>query len=68
LPLTHEKIARHLGVRRAGITEVINVLRGQQIVSSSRGQLCITDRAALESVACECYRALGQQQLKPARL
>jgi CRP-like cAMP-binding protein len=68
LPLTHEKIARHLGARRAGITEAINALREQQIVTSSRGQLRITDRPGLELATCECYRTLSQQKLTPAQL
>lgn len=67
LPLTHEKIARHLGTRRAGITEVINALREQKIIASSRGQIRVTDRPTLELAACECYRALGQRKLIPAR-
>ena len=68
LPLTHEKIARHLGTRRAGITEALNVLRAHQIVSSRRGQLRITNRSGLELAACECYRTLNQQKLTPSRL
>jgi CRP-like cAMP-binding protein len=58
LPLTHEQIANHLGVRRAGVTEAITGLRHSRIMGSSRGQVHILDREALEAVACECYRML----------
>lgn len=60
LPLTHEQIARHLGVRRAGITRTASDLRDQGLVSYSRGHLRILDRAALEAATCECYRVLGR--------
>ena len=58
--LTHENIAHHLGGRRAGISTVCNALRDQGIISYRRGRLRIADRALLEQVACECYRALRQ--------
>src|SRR5215210_2928163 len=66
LPLTHERIAHHLGVRRPGITEVAIALRDRQIISYTRGHICITDRPGLETVACECYRTLSRQNLTAA--
>lgn len=62
LPLTHEKIARHLGARRAGITNAAIALRDKQIISYSRGHIRIKDRAGLEAAACECYRMLNRQK------
>ncbi|HEX8131448.1 MAG TPA: Crp/Fnr family transcriptional regulator [Pyrinomonadaceae bacterium] len=61
LPLTHEQIARHLGTRRAGITEIAQTLRERRILSYSRGHLHILNRAALETSACECYCAIQQR-------
>jgi len=58
LPLTHEQIANHLGVRRAGVTEAVTALRNSRIIGSSRGQVHILDREALEAAACECYQML----------
>jgi len=55
LPLTHERIARHLGTRRAGITELATSLRARGDISYSRGLIRITDRRGLEASACECY-------------
>jgi CRP-like cAMP-binding protein len=58
--LTHENIAHHLGARRAGVSTTCNALRDRGIIKYRRGRLWIADRALLEQVACECYRALRQ--------
>lgn len=55
LPLTHERIARHLGTRRAGITELATTLRERGYISYSRGLISVTNRRGLETSACECY-------------
>jgi CRP-like cAMP-binding protein len=68
LPLTHEKIASHLGARRAGITEAAIALRDREIITYSRGQIHIKDRAGLEQSACECYRTLSRQNPVPAQI
>jgi CRP-like cAMP-binding protein len=66
LPLTHERIAHHLGTRRPGITEVAISLRDRNIISYTRGHIRITDRPGLETAACECYRTLSRQNLTAA--
>jgi CRP-like cAMP-binding protein len=68
IPLTHEQIARHLGTRRAGITNAATALRDAQIISYSRGQISILNREALLGTACECYRALNRQTLTTSLL
>ncbi|HEX8161656.1 MAG TPA: Crp/Fnr family transcriptional regulator [Pyrinomonadaceae bacterium] len=55
LALTHEQIARHLGARRAGVTEAACVLRQKNIIENARGQIRVIDRQLLELSACECY-------------
>lgn len=60
LPLTHDQIARHLGVRRAGITNAVNALRDEQIITCGRARIRIIDRDALESAACECHALLRE--------
>lgn len=67
LPLTHEQIAHHLGTRRAGISEAAGSLRERGIISYARGQVRVIDRRALETAACECYRALGRRNLVAAQ-
>ncbi|HVG35295.1 MAG TPA: Crp/Fnr family transcriptional regulator [Pyrinomonadaceae bacterium] len=63
LMLTHEQISRHLGTRRASITEAATALRDSGLIIYNRGQLHITDRQGLELAACECYRTLSRQNL-----
>jgi CRP-like cAMP-binding protein len=58
LALTHEQIARHLGARRAGVTEVACSLRQKNIIEYGRGQIRIIDRPFLELSACECYSSV----------
>jgi CRP-like cAMP-binding protein len=58
LPLTHETMAQHLGVRRAGITNIANSLRHAESINYSRARLHILDATALGTAACECYAAV----------
>jgi CRP-like cAMP-binding protein len=58
LTLTHEQIAHHLGVRRAGVTRVANALREKGIISYCRGVIRILDIPSLSAAACECYHVL----------
>jgi CRP-like cAMP-binding protein len=58
LALTHERISRHLGTRRAGVTSAATALRDRGVIDYTRGQIHVTDREALEASACECYPAV----------
>lgn len=64
IEMTQERIAQHLGVRRAGITVVAGEMQSVGAISYMRGSLRIVDRQVLEMLACECYGALvaGRQQ------
>lgn len=55
--LTHEFLAKMLGVRRVGITKVAGMLQKRKIMSYRRGNITILDRVKLEEVSCSCYRA-----------
>lgn len=57
--ITQERIAEHLGVRRAGITVVANELQTLGAIGYTRGHLRVVNRPLLEKVACECYGALA---------
>jgi Mn-dependent DtxR family transcriptional regulator len=44
-----------LGVRRAGVTDALNALRKQGLISYQRGQITVRDRMGLERKAGEAY-------------
>lgn len=60
LALTHERISRHLGTRRAGVTGAATLLRDRGVIDYRRGHIRVTDRAALEATACECYPSVRE--------
>ncbi len=55
-PITHQLLSKMMGVCRANVTDVANVLQKAGLIRYSRGQLTIQDRLGLESAACECYQ------------
>ncbi len=59
--LTQEFLSQMLGVRRAGVSEVMAILQKEGYIHYSRGMIDIVDRAGLESVACECYRVVADE-------
>lgn len=62
LPLTHEVLARVLGVRRASITECLHDFQHDGLIETARGRIRIADRPRLERVACPCYFMIRAQR------
>lgn len=60
--LTHEHLASTLGVRRSGVTMAAGALQDRGLITYTRGEIQIVDRAGLEGAACSCYRALIDRQ------
>ena len=56
LPLTQQFLAFMLGVRRAGVSVAAESLQRAGLIRYQRGKVTVLDRAALEAVACPCYR------------
>jgi len=53
--MTHDRLARLLGVRRAGISTAAGVLQGAGLIRYTRGHILMLDRAGLMAGACDCY-------------
>jgi CRP-like cAMP-binding protein len=58
LPVTHEWLARVLGVRRASITVAAGRLRDSGVIRIRRGEITIIDLVGLRRISCECYLIL----------
>ncbi len=56
LPLTHDFLAKMLGVRRPSVTLAAGALQRAGLIESSRGMLRIVNREGLEGISCDCYR------------
>jgi CRP-like cAMP-binding protein len=61
LALTHEFLSIMLGVRRSGVTEVLQSLQQQGAIRYGKGKILIVDRARLEDLACECYQYIREE-------
>jgi CRP-like cAMP-binding protein len=55
LKLTHEHIARVLGVYRPSVTCIAQEMREAGLIDYVRGNVVILDRAGLEKRCCGCY-------------
>ena len=59
--LTQESLALMLSVQRPTVTLVAGMLRRAGAIEYSRGRVTVISRAALEAVACDCYRVMQAQ-------
>lgn len=59
IQMTQERIAEHLGVRRAGVTVAAAAMQEAGAISYRRGNLHVNDRHMVEVIACECYGTLA---------
>lgn len=56
---TQERMAHHVGLRRAGVTMLCQELVNAGAIGHSRGRVRFHDRRALGQSACECYKAMA---------
>jgi CRP-like cAMP-binding protein len=59
LLLTHQVLAKMLGVRRSAITIAAGGLQKHGFIHYRRGRVTILDRAGLQTAACSCYPTAG---------
>jgi len=57
--LTHQLLADMLGVQRSAVTIAAGVLQHKNLISYSRGEITIMNRAGLEAICCECYAVVS---------
>lgn len=62
LTMTHEFISDMLGVRRESVTQAASKLQHQGVITYSRGLIKVLDRPKLESLSCECYAKVKQEE------
>jgi Mn-dependent DtxR family transcriptional regulator len=62
-------LAELLGVRRASVTECLEVLQKEGTISSKRGLVKVESCAELSSLCCNCFRLIEGEyrRLVPSR-
>lgn len=60
MPLTQEVLAEIIGVRRTSVTLLARALQDRGVIKHGRGSIVISDRTALEAIACPCYQIVQQ--------
>ena len=61
VPLTQELLGQMLGTRRSSVTVAAGMLQKAGLITHTRGEVKIIDRANLEEAACECYGIMQRQ-------
>jgi CRP-like cAMP-binding protein len=61
LPLTHEFLARMLGVNRSTVSLTAATLQRAGLIRYSRGKFTVLNREGLQDVACDCYSIVREQ-------
>jgi CRP-like cAMP-binding protein len=61
IPLTHGVLAELLGVRRASVTECLEVLQRDGTVTTRRGSVKIEDAGELSKLSCDCFKLIERE-------
>jgi len=64
-PMTQEFLALMLGVQRPGVSLAAQSLRENGLITYNHGTLTVLSRRGLEAAACECYRVIHDQFVRP---
>jgi hypothetical protein len=60
VPISQEFLAVMLGVRRQAVSLVVKNFRRDGAIEYARGNIAVTNRAALKKLSCDCYAAIVQ--------
>jgi len=58
-PISHDRMASLLGVRRASVTVALHEIESEGAITSRRNIIEVKDEAALERLSCECHALFG---------
>jgi CRP-like cAMP-binding protein len=61
IELTHEQIAKLLGVQREGVSAAAHNLQRAGAIRARRGCITVLDRSKVQQHACECYEVIGRE-------
>jgi CRP-like cAMP-binding protein len=61
IKITHEQIAKLLGVQREGVTGAARNLERAGAIRAERGCITVLDRSTLQQRACECYTVIRRE-------
>lgn len=61
MPLTHGVLAELLGVRRASVTECLEVLQRDGTITARRGSVRIEDATELSKLSCDCFKLIERE-------
>jgi CRP-like cAMP-binding protein len=61
IPTTHDLVARMLGVRRPGVTDVLGSLEKRGILRLTRGRIEILQFRMVERSACRCFHRIDSE-------
>ena len=59
--LTQQFLARMIGIRRTGVSEVARKLQRAGLITYRRGHVTVLNRRGLEKASCECYRVVQNE-------
>ena len=61
VPLTHQVLSQLLGVRRAGVTDCLVLLRKEGLIEMKRAHILIRDAPRLAQISCPCWRLIKRE-------
>lgn len=68
LPVTHDFLAKMLGVRRPGVSDALSHLESAGVLAKSRAAIRILRRDLLREKACDCYGAVNERYAMMRRM